>query len=190
MEPVKIANGLAIPDNERAHIAAFCFANSATDLTVKSIGHFVDATAEIEGMPVEFRRTRVGLERFTPANFQMFPPTFLGEANDAISYYVGNFRIKNERLAHIAERETDTAPSSQRTAYFHQRYQRSQPASARELKVKRLMVVSLMKHLRPSARVETTGVAVQSNYKIPPWIVDWINNPHLQRFLTRLRLYE
>jgi len=30
---------------------------------------------------------------------------------------------------------------------------------------------------------------MQSNDNIPTWILDGINNPHLKRFLARLRLY-
>ena len=101
---------------------------------------------------------------------------------------MGRFWIKNERLADIAEWETDSAPPSERTAYFHQRYQRGQPASARKLKVKRLMVIGLMKHLCPGTGVKATGVAVQGNHKVPTWIVDGINNQHLQRFLAPGRL--
>jgi hypothetical protein len=125
VEPVKIVDSLAIADSERAHIAAFRFANSATDLTVEAIGHFGDGAAEIECMSVEFRcRTRVGLERFTPADFQVFPAAFPREADEAISYYVDYLWIKDERLAHIAEWQADTAPPGERTAHFHQRYQR------------------------------------------------------------------
>jgi hypothetical protein len=47
-----------------------------------------------------------------------------------------------------------------------------------------------MKHFCPGAGVEAAGVAMQSNYKIPTWILDGINNPHLKRFLARLRLYQ
>jgi hypothetical protein len=130
------------------------------------------------------------LKRFTPTDFQVFPAAFPREANKAIFYYAGHSRVKDERLAHIAEWEADTASSSERTVHFHQRYQRGQPASAGKLKVKRLMVISLVKHLRPGAGVEAPGVAMQGNHKIPTWILDGINNPHLKRFLARLRLYQ
>jgi hypothetical protein len=52
------------------------------------------------------------------------------------------------------------------------------------------MVISLVKHLRPGAGVEAPGVAMQGNHKIPTWILDGINNPHLKRFLARLRFYQ
>ena len=120
----------------------------------------------------------------------MFPATFPREANKAISYCIGYFWIEDERLANIAEWKADTAPSSERTVHFHQRYQRGQPASAGKLKIERMMVISLVKHLRPGAGVEAPGVAMQGNHKIPTWILDGINNPHLKRFLARLRLYQ
>ena len=120
----------------------------------------------------------------------MFPAAFPREANKAIFYYAGHFRIKDERLAHIAEWEADAAASGERTAHFHQRYQRRQPASAGKLKIKRVMVISLMKHLRPGARVKATGVAMQGNQMIPAWVANGIANSHFQRFLARLRLYQ
>jgi hypothetical protein len=124
VEPVKILNGLAIADHGRAYIAAFRFANSATDLTVEAIGQFNAAAAEIEYMSVEFRRRiGVGSERFTPADFQVFPAAFMCETDEAISYCVGYVWVKNERLAHIAEWEADAAASGERAAHFHQRYQ-------------------------------------------------------------------
>jgi hypothetical protein len=124
VEPVKIVDSLAIADNDRAYIAAFCFANSTTDLAVEAIGHFLDAVAEIECMPVEFRcRTRGGLKGFTAADFQVFPAAFPREPDEAISYYIGYFWIKDERLAHIAEWEADAAAPGERTLHFHQRYQ-------------------------------------------------------------------
>jgi hypothetical protein len=36
--------------------------------------------------------------------------------------------------------------------------------------------------------MEATGVAMQGNHKIPAWIVNGINNPHLKRFLAGLWL--
>jgi hypothetical protein len=45
MEPVKIANGRAIADNDRAHIAAFCFANGPADGTGEAAGQFFGAAA-------------------------------------------------------------------------------------------------------------------------------------------------
>jgi len=38
--------------------------------------------------------------------------------------------------------------------------------------------------------MEAAGVAMQGNHKIPTWILEGINNPHLKRFLARLRLYQ
>src|SRR5206468_6343756 len=116
VEPVKIVDGLAIAGNERAHIAAFRFANSATDLTVEASDHFLDRAAEIECLPVEFScRIRGGLKRFAPPDFQVLPAAFPREANKAIFYYAGHFRVKDERFAHVAEWEADTASSSERT---------------------------------------------------------------------------
>ena len=48
------------------------------------------------------------------------------------------------------------------------------------------MVISLMKHLCPSTGVKTTGIAMQGDNMVPPWVVDRIKNPHFQRFLARL----
>jgi len=50
------------------------------------------------------------------------------------------------------------------------------------------MVVRFMKHLCPGAGVETTGVSMQGNHKIPAWIVDGIDDPNLERFFADLRL--
>jgi hypothetical protein len=123
VEPVKIVDSLATADNDCAHIAALRLANSTTDLAVEAIGYFLDAAAEIERMPVEFRcRTRGGLKEFTSANFQVFPAAFPRETNEAISYCVGYFWIKDERLAHIAEWKADAAAPGERTSHFHQRY--------------------------------------------------------------------
>jgi hypothetical protein len=38
--------------------------------------------------------------------------------------------------------------------------------------------------------MEAPRVAMQGNHKIPTWILDWIDNPHLKRFPARLRLYK
>ena len=118
----------------------------------------------------------------------MFPAAFLRETHNSISDQMGRFWIKNERFAYIAEWETDSTPPGEGTAYFHQRYQRGQPASPRKLKVKGLMVIGLMKHLCPGTGVKATGIAVQGNHKVPSWIVDGINDAHLQRFLAPGRL--
>src|SRR6266496_1148103 len=107
-----------------------------------------------------------------------------------ISYQAHRFWIKDERFAAIAKWKADATAAGEQTPYFHQRNQRCQSASAGKLKVKRLMVISLMKHLCPGAGVEAAGVAMQSNHQIPTWILDGINDPHLQRFLARLRLYQ
>ena len=55
MKPVKIANGLAIADHDRAYITAFRFANRTADRAGKATGQFFRAAAQIEGMRVEFR---------------------------------------------------------------------------------------------------------------------------------------
>jgi hypothetical protein len=47
-----------------------------------------------------------------------------------------------------------------------------------------------MKHLCPGTGVEASGVAMQGNHEIPTWILDGINDPHLQGFLAGLRLYQ
>ena len=52
------------------------------------------------------------------------------------------------------------------------------------------MVISLTKHLCPGTGVEAACIAMQGNHNVPTWIVDRIENPHLQRFLVRLRLYQ
>jgi len=122
VEPVKIVDSLATAGNKRTHIAAFRFTNSATDLAVETTCHFL-GTAEIECMPVESRcRTRGRLKRFASPDFQVFPASFPREANKPVFYYARHLRVKNERLAHIAEWEADTASSSERTVHFHQRY--------------------------------------------------------------------
>ncbi|HYV26426.1 MAG TPA: hypothetical protein VFA77_02765 [Candidatus Eisenbacteria bacterium] len=54
VKPVKIVDSLATTGNERTHIAAFRFADSATDLTVEASDHFLGAAAQIECVPVEF----------------------------------------------------------------------------------------------------------------------------------------
>src|SRR5947208_13500606 len=111
--------------------------------------------SQIQCVSVEFRcRTRGGLKRFTPADFQVFPAAFPSEANNPISYQFDRFRIKNERLACIAEWEADAAAASERTAHFHNRYQRRQTVAPGKPKVKRVVVVSLMKHLCPGTRVK------------------------------------
>jgi hypothetical protein len=53
----------------------------------------------------------------------MFPAALPREPDEAISYYIGYFWIKDERLAHIAEWKADAAAPSERTLHFHQRYQ-------------------------------------------------------------------
>ena len=90
----------------------------------------------------------------------MLPSAFLREANEPISYQAYRFRFKYQRLTRIAKWKADTAAASERTAYFHQRNQRRQSAPTGKLKIKRLMVISLVKHLCPGARVETTAVAM------------------------------
>jgi hypothetical protein len=190
VEPIKIVHSLAITYNDGAHIAPFRLANGATDMTVKALLYFADAGAQIERMSVKFFcRTQVGSETFTPADFQMFPATLACEADNAISYYINYLSVKNKRLAHIAEWETHSAPPGKRATYFHYRYKRGQSASAGKLKVKRMMVVSMMKHLCPTTGVKATGVVVQGNNKVPTGIVDGINNPHSQWFLGRVRFY-
>jgi hypothetical protein len=189
VEPVKIVDSLAIADNECAYITAFRFANCTADRAVEMICQFLNAMAQIQGMSVEFcRRIRGGLKRFAPADFKVSPSAFPREANKSISYQVQSFWIKDEWLACIAEREADAAAASERTAHFHQRYQRRQPASPGKSKVKGVMVVSLMKHLCPGTGVEAAGIAMQGNQVIPTWVVDRIVNPHLQRFLAWLPL--
>jgi hypothetical protein len=52
------------------------------------------------------------------------------------------------------------------------------------------MTIRLVKHFCPGTGVKATGVAMQGNHQIPTWIMDGIDDPHLQRFLTRRRLYQ
>jgi hypothetical protein len=185
VEPVKIVDSLAIADNEYAYITAFRFANCAADCAVETICQFLNAMAQIQCMSVEFRcRIRGGLKRFTPADFKVSPSAFPREANKSISYQVQSFWIKDEWFARIAEREADAAAASKPAAHLHQGYQRRQPAPPGEPKIKRLMVISLMKHLCPGTRVETAGIAMQGNQMVPTWVVDRIVNPHFQRSLA------
>ena len=124
MKPIKVVNSLAITDNDRTNIGALRFANRTANRTAEAVGQFLNAGAQIERMPVEFRFRAGRLKRFTAADFQVFPAAFPGQADEVIFYYVGDFRIKDKRLAYIAEWETDTAPPGDHTAHLHQRYQR------------------------------------------------------------------
>ncbi len=191
MKPVKIGDGRAIADNGRAHIAVFCFANGPADWTGEASGQFFGAAAQIECMPVKFRGGARGeLKGLASPYFKVFPAAFLREANKAISYEAHRFLIKDERFARIAKWKADAAAARERTAHFHQRNQRGQSAPAGKLKIERLMVISLMKHLCPGTGVETIGIAMQSNNMVPTRIVDRIEDPHLQRFAGCLRLDE
>ena len=82
------------------------------------------------------------------------------ETNELVCYNADRFRIKDERFARIAKWKADAAAAGEQTLYFHQRNQRCQRVSAGKLKVKRLMVISLVKHLCPGAGVEATGTAM------------------------------
>src|SRR4029077_6548769 len=96
MKSVKIANGRAIAHDDRAHIAAFCFANGPAHGTVKAIGQIPPAAAQIECMPVEFCDcARSGLKPLAPAYFEVFPAAFSREADEPISYQIDRFRIKD-----------------------------------------------------------------------------------------------
>jgi hypothetical protein len=55
MQPVKIANGRAIADDDHAYITAFCFANGPADWTGEVSGQLFGAAAQIECMPEKFR---------------------------------------------------------------------------------------------------------------------------------------
>ncbi|PYJ22774.1 MAG: hypothetical protein DME99_04570 [Verrucomicrobia bacterium] len=112
------------------------------------------------------------------------------EANKLISYQAHRFRIKDERFARIAKWKADTAAPRERAPHFHQRNQRRQSVPAGKLKIERLMVISFVKHLCPGTRVETTGIAMQSNNMVPTGIEDRIEEPHLERFAARSRLDE
>ena len=90
----------------------------------------------------------------------MFPTTFLRKANEMISYQAHCLWIKDKRFACIAKWKADATAAGEQTTYFHQRNQRCYPVSAGKLKVKRLMIISLVKHLRPGARMEATGIAM------------------------------
>ncbi len=115
---------------------------------------------------------------------------FLCEANQPVSNKTHGFRIGDERLASVAEWETDTSTAGEQTAHFHERNQCSQSTSAGKLKVKRFMIVSLVEHFRPGTGVETTAVAMQRNNMIPTEVTQRIDNPHLQRSADSLRLHE
>ena len=97
----------------------------------------------------------------------MFPATSLRETNEPISYQAHGFGIKNERFARIAKWKTDAAAAGEQTAHFHQRNQRRQSTPTGKLKIERLMVISLVKHLCPGTGVETTGIAMQSDNMRP-----------------------
>ena len=120
----------------------------------------------------------------------MSPSAFLRETHDPISHQIDGVWIKDEWLACIAEWEADAAAASEPAAHFHHRYQRRQPSAPGKPEVKRVVVVSLMKHFCPGTRVKGTGVAMQGNQMIPAWIANGIANSHLQRFLVRLGLYQ
>src|SRR5205809_4186758 len=146
MEPVKIGNSRAIADDNRAHIAAFCFANGPLDWTGEASGQLFGAAAQIKCMPVKFRGCARGeLKGFAPPYFKVFLAASFREANEPISYQVHRFRIKDERFARIAKWKAHATAARERTAHFHQRSQRRQSASAGKLKIKGLMVISLVK---------------------------------------------
>ena len=138
-EAVKIVDSVATAGNNRTHIAAFRFANSATDLGCRNGLPFPrGGGGNLERMHVESTcRTPGRLKRFASPDFQMFPASFPREANKPVFYYARHFRVKNERLAHIAEWEADTASSGERTVHFHQWYQRGQPASRGKIEDKK-----------------------------------------------------
>ena len=161
VEPVKIVDSLAITDNECVYISAFRFANCTADRAVETICQFLNAMAQVQCMSVEFRcRIRGGLKRFTSADFKVSPSAFPREANKSISYQVQSFWIKDEWFARIAEREADAAAASKPAAHLHQGYERRQPASPGKPKVKRVVIISLMKHFRPGTSVEAAGIAM------------------------------
>jgi hypothetical protein len=191
VEPIKIANCLAAAADDHAHIAPFCFANRAAHWAVEAFLQFINRASQIQCVPVECcSRIRGDLKEFAAANFKMSPSTFLRETHDPISYQIDGGWIKDEWLACIAEWEADAATASERTAHFHHRYQRRQSTALGKPEVKRVVVVSLMKHLCPGTRVKATGVAMQGDQMIPAWVANGIANSHFQRFLVRLRLYQ
>src|SRR5947208_16722771 len=55
MKPVKIINGRTIADDDRAHVAAFRFANGPADWTGGASAQLFGAAAQLECMPVKFR---------------------------------------------------------------------------------------------------------------------------------------
>ena len=55
MKPVKIANGRAIADDDRAHIVAFCFANGPAHRTGEASDQLFGAATQIECVPIKFR---------------------------------------------------------------------------------------------------------------------------------------
>jgi hypothetical protein len=90
MEAVKIADGLAIADDNRAQIAALPFANRAANRTAEAPGQLLNAKAQIECMPEEsYGGSAGGLKASTSADFQMLPPAFPGEANETVRYHAG-----------------------------------------------------------------------------------------------------
>jgi hypothetical protein len=65
------------------------------------------------------------LKPLATAYFEVFPAAFSREANEPISYQIDGVWIKNEWLARIAKWEANATAAGERTANFHQRYQRS-----------------------------------------------------------------
>src|SRR5438034_3336783 len=191
MKPVKIVNRLAVADHPRAHIAAFGFANRTAHPAREAIGQFFNAAAQIECVPVKpGSGSRGELKRFSSPYLKVSPTPFPRETNELVCYKVRRFLIKDEWFAHIAEWKADAAAASEQTAHFHQRNQRHQSVSAGKLEVKRLMVISLVKHLCPGAGVETTRIAMQGNKMVPNRLIDRVKNPHLQRFAGRFRFHK
>jgi len=181
MKPIKIVNRLAVAHHPRAHIAAFGFANRTAHPAREAIGQFFNAAAQIKRVPVKIRRpVRGELEGFAPAYFKVFPAALLREAKKSISYQTYHLPIEDKRFARIAKRKADAAAAGKRTAHFHQRNQRRQSAAARELKVKWLMAIRLVKYPCPGTGVKTTGIAVQSNNMVPSRLAKRTHNPHLQ----------
>ena len=112
-------------------------------------------------MPVKLGNWARGEPKgFSSSYLKVFPMPFSRETNELVCYKCRGVRIKDEWFARIAKRKADTAAAGEQTPYFHQRNQRCQPGSAGKLKVKRLMVISLVKHLCPGTSVKATSIAM------------------------------
>jgi hypothetical protein len=120
MKSVKIANGLPITHDQRAHVTAFGFPNRAANRACEASDQLFNAAAQIECMSIEFSERVWGeCKGFATTNFQVFPSALPRQADELISYRAHHFRIEDERFARVAKRKTDAAAAGKRTSHFH-----------------------------------------------------------------------